>query len=332
VVRAWVDWDAVRAGPEPAVLIVDESSKAEQVHLLRVSLAYRGGSLPLAWRVWRQNVPLPRGAYGAQLRAVLAEAAGIVPPDVAVVVTADRAYDVPLFVDAVAAQGWAWVVRAKARSTLRWRDHQGAEQELRGVLARRVGRPGQRWKAHGQVFKKAGWRAASVVGYWAPGQQEPLVVLTSLPPQWTVLARYGRRFWIEPGFRSDKSKGWHWEDSQITDLTHQERLLLGMAWASLLVLCLGAQAAAAQVQAAAQPGALRPGRPRAARESLFSLGVRWLRRWTYQPTALTPQWRLDALGAPAWGVQWRAVQAQRVLPLPRAAPARPPAAPLSRAA
>ena len=44
---------------------------------------------------------------------------------------------------------------------------------------------------------------------------------------------------IEPGFRIDKTSGWQWEASQVTDLDHVERLLVAMAWATLFVLCLG---------------------------------------------------------------------------------------------
>lgn len=34
----------------------------------------------------------------------------------------------------------------------------------------------------GQAFKAAGWRTVSLVGAWATGDGEPLVVLTALPP------------------------------------------------------------------------------------------------------------------------------------------------------
>ena len=50
-----IDWPALLRGSRRVVLIVDESSKADEVHLFRVSLAYWGGSLPLGWAVWEQN-------------------------------------------------------------------------------------------------------------------------------------------------------------------------------------------------------------------------------------------------------------------------------------
>ena len=54
------------------MIILDESTKADQVHLLRASLPYWGGSLPLAWEVWEQNVPLPEGEYWHRVEQVLA--------------------------------------------------------------------------------------------------------------------------------------------------------------------------------------------------------------------------------------------------------------------
>ena len=48
-----LDWEQVLRGARHLTLIVDESSKADQIHLFRVSLPYWGGALPLAWAVWQ---------------------------------------------------------------------------------------------------------------------------------------------------------------------------------------------------------------------------------------------------------------------------------------
>ncbi len=314
-----IDWPAVLRGSRRAVLIVDESSKEDEVHLFRVSLAYWGGSLPLAWAVWEQNQPLPDGYYWQTVDAILARIAVLVPAGLEVVVVADRAYDIPAFVDRIAGYGWHWVVRCKAGSSLRWREYQGREGELRALVARHLPGPGRRWKARGQVFKAAGWRDASVVGVWAPGHAERLVVLSDLPAQWAVLRLYGRRFWIEPGFRADKRKGWQWEDSQVQGVAHHERLLLGMAWASLVALCLGVQEAKARLAALAErpirvrAGRPCPGQPQHARDSLFTLGLRRVRQWLYQAWAGAFPWRLADLDTESWTAQWQFHQAYRLI-------------------
>jgi Transposase DDE domain len=315
---AVLDWPALLAGERRVVLILDESSQADRIHLFRLSLAYRGGSLPLAWAVWEQNVPLPAGGYWAHVDAVLAAAAALLPAGVEVTVVGDRAFAVPALVDRLAARGWHWVLRLTTTGSHRFRDHLGAEHELRTVVARRLPRPGRRFKARGELFKDAGWRAASLVGLWAAGAEEPLVVSTDLPPTWAVLRRYDRRFWIEAGFRTDKTKGWQWEASQVRGVAHHQVLLLGMAWASLVTLCLGAAEAEARLaRLAARPDparpARRPAKPQPPRESLFTLGLRCLRRHLYGTAVRPLTWHLPDLAAPSWLAHWRHRQSLRFI-------------------
>jgi hypothetical protein len=308
VLATAIDWGAARGAGGFVVLAADESSRGGALHLFRVSLAYRGGSLPLAWATWPQNQPLGAGRYWAEVDAVLARVAAVLPPGLAVAVVADRAYDVPAFVDRVAAHGWRWVVRCKAHGAMRFRDRAGREQAVGELTRRWLPRAGRRWKGRGRVFKEAGWREASLVGLWGRGHREPLVVLSDLPAQWRVLRLYRRRFWIEAGFRSDKARGWQWEQSQVRDPAHQERLLLALAWASLVALCLGAQAAEAKL-VARRARALPPRRrPEHARESLFTLGLQRARQWLYRPAAAALRWHLPDPLAERWADQWRRAQ------------------------
>jgi hypothetical protein len=314
-VVAALGWQA--APPGAVELILDESSQDERVHLLRLSLAYRGGAVALAWQLWPQNTRLPDGAYWQALDQVLATAAALLPtePRPSVTLLADRAYDIPPLVDRLTARGWSYVVRLKLGSVV-WCDHQGRQQPLRQLIARHVQRPGQRWKGRGQLFKQAGWRTLSVVAYWQPGEDERLVVLTDQPPAWAVLSQYGRRFWCEAAFRTDKSAGWQWEQSQVRGLHHHTQLLLAMAWASLIAVCLGVVAAAEELTHLAarrpRPGR-RLGRPRHARASLFTLGLRRLRGWLYRTRRGPLPWRLPAPTARSWFREWHAAQSQQLL-------------------
>lgn len=313
-VMAAVDWEALRRAGEPVLLIVDESSQADHIHLLRLSLAYWGGNVVVAWAVWEQNVPLPDGQYWEQMDAVFAAAARIVPADLPVLVAADRAFDVPAFVDRVAARGWHWLVRAKAKGALRYRPLVGSEGSLRQQVERCVQRPGQRWKGRGWVFKKAGWRAASVVAYWAPGEAEPVVVLSDLPPRWELVARYGRRFWIESGFRADKTGGWQWEASGVQGVAHHARLVLAMAWATLVTVGLGVTEATRRLtRLRGRP--LRPRRPgwwgrvvQHARHSVFTLGLRRLGAWLYGTLRPPLPGTLSDPAALSWNDRWRQAQ------------------------
>lgn len=296
-----IDWSSLPR----IILIVDESSKGRFVHLVRVSLAYRGTSIPLAWTIWRQQEPLPDGAYWRMVESVLALAARLVPADREVIVVADRAYDIPPFIDRVAAHGWHWIVRCKAKSQLRFRDIHGDEHALAALVRQHLPTRGTRWKTWGEAFKDAGWRAVSVVGIWERTADEPLVVLTDLGTRWEVLGLYGRRAWCEPGFRNDKRRGWQWEACQVRSLPHHKRLLQALAWATVLTLLLGAEEAQQQLQGV-QASRRPPCKPQHARYSLFSLGLHRLQRWVHQQDHGPFPDRLSDLAAPSWDAYWRA--------------------------
>ena len=123
--------------------------------------------------------------------------AGCVP-----LVQADRGIGCsPDLVRAVQGLGWHFLFRVQ-KST-RFRTPQGKEHRLADLIM-----PGQCWSGSGFVFKKAGWRTASMVVYWGQRYRAPLCLVSDLPPQWTLIAVYRRRFAIEPTFRDWKSYGW----------------------------------------------------------------------------------------------------------------------------
>jgi hypothetical protein len=305
-----LDWESVLATTRQVVLIVDESTDTDVIHLLRISLAYRGGSLPLVWAAWEQNVAQPEGFYWQTMDTLLERVAVMLPAGVTVIVTADRAYDIPAFLDRMTARDWHWVVRLKTKASTRFLDTQGIEQPVAALLQRRLKQPRWRCKCRGKLFKEAGWREVSLVGIWAEREDEALVVITDLPPTYQVLRHYGRRFWTEPGFRTDKRAGWQWESCQVRSLAHHQVLLLAMAWATLITLCLGAEVAQQQLT---EQATHRPRRPQPARYSLFRLGLKVVRAFLHHPDQWHLRWCLPALDAPSWNHQWLTLQRRQVL-------------------
>jgi hypothetical protein len=309
VLRQVLDWQTLLRGARQVVLTVDDSAKTDQIHLFRVSLTYWGGAVPLAWAVWEQNVAQTDGHYWQQVDRVF-DQVGQLLPRLQVVVVADRAFAVPNFLDRCTRRGWHYVVRLTTTGSHRFRDRRGHEQELRALVGRHLRQRGQRWKASGALFKAAGWRRTSVVGLWGQGAAEALVVVTDLGAKWAVVALYERRFWCEPSFRNDKARGWQWETSQVQGVDHNKRLVLAMAWASLVVLCVGLEEAQARLarEEAKRAGGSRA-QPTPARESVFTLGVRAVRRWLYGTATRALPWRLEALDAPSWERSWHRGQA-----------------------
>jgi hypothetical protein len=186
----------------------------------------------------------------------------------------------------------------------------GPDTALATVIAHALPHPGTRVRASGRFAKKAGWRAANLVGVWGRGHRASLVVLTDLPPRWLVLAWYARRGWIEPGFRGDKSAGWNWEQCQVRDPAHHVVLLLALAWATLLSLWLGAEEAARCLATTAR----RRQRPTHARLSLATLGRDARAAWRYGQWRLPPRrrlaWARPHLFGPAWTAEWAATRAR----------------------
>lgn len=275
------------------VVIVDETAQAEHLRVLTAALWYRGRAIPLAWICWPGQTP-QTVSYWARCGLLRDQVAQVLPAEARVVVVADRAFGCPVCTDQVTARGWAWLVRVQGQT--RWQDARGQI----GPIAAQVRQRGDRWSGAGQVFKDAGWRAASIVALWSPSHTGPLLLVSSLPRSWELIAVYRQRAVIEALFHDWKSYGWQWESSQVRDLAHQERLVLGLAYATLLMLMLGAQAAAA-----AEPTRRHQRQSWRGRQSLFSLGREafWQRLWQNDRSAI--RWALGDLDGANWSAEQR---------------------------
>lgn len=290
---------------EEVQLIVDPSLQEDRVVLVSLNIWYRGRSLPLVWTVWPANRPLQGAGFWQRIAQLLQSAKKLLACGVVVTVLADRAFGTPAFTDLVAAQGWHWIVRVQGQTQCR--DRCGRER----CIAQWVQRRGDRRKLRGWVFKKAGWREASIVVYWGHRYRAPLCLVSDLAPDWMRIAEYRHRFAIEPTFRDWKSYGWRWEQGQVTDLEHLKRLLLGMAMATWLTILVGAFQAQTLL---AQPATgRRRTRPWWGKKSLFQLG---LQLWSDCFSAGLPPLLWSALPdwqAPNWSTQITAHHAHAFL-------------------
>ncbi|RPJ51900.1 MAG: IS4/IS5 family transposase [Chloroflexi bacterium] len=283
------------SGLEHITLVVDPSLQEDRVVMVSIHAWYRGRSLPLVWTTWPANQPLEGEGFWQRIDALLSDVARLLPVGVTVTVLADRAFGSPAFTDLVAKRGWHWVVRVQGQT--RCRDRCGRERPVADL----IGGKGQRRKMRGSVFKKTGWREASVVVYWGRRHRSPLCLVSDLPPDWDIIDWYRHRFSIEPTFRDYKAYGWHWEQIQVKQLAHLDVLLVGMALATCLSLLVGALQAAAYL--ARPPSGKRHTRPWPAKYSLFQLGLRlWhdclAEGFLPQLWSALPDWE-----APNWSTQ-----------------------------
>jgi hypothetical protein len=179
-----------RHRPRQWLIILDESGHTDRLRVLTAALWYRGRAIPLAWVSWPGQTKQTT-SYWSRCETVLAQVASLLPNGATVVVVADRAFGCPVFTDPVAARGWDWLVRVQGQT--RFRSQSGQVRALRT----QVSAAGQRWKARGALFKHAGWREASAVVLWGQAHREPLLLASSLPLSWDLLALYKKRAAIE---------------------------------------------------------------------------------------------------------------------------------------
>jgi hypothetical protein len=244
------------------LLLLDETPKANDLRVLSIRAAYAHRAVPLAAVCYRPHA-LPR-PLPALVRGLLRQVHGCLPAGARVVLLADRGLCWPLLVDWCHEHGWHYVLRLQGRAKVRWPD--GSERTA-GELAPRAGR---RWLGEAEVFKKAGWRGASVVATWERGMPGPWLLVTDQRASLRHCRTYGKRMWVEESFRDDKGAAFHWGESRVDDPEHAARLLLVLALALVLATSQGSA-----VLKAGRRHRLDPHRRR--RLSVVQLGLRWLR-------------------------------------------------------
>jgi hypothetical protein len=260
--------------------------------MLTAAVWYRGRALPIAWAIWPANQPLEGDCFWQRVEALLSLVAELLPQNIPVIWLADRAFGCPAFIDLISNFNWNYVVRVQYQT--KYKDRRGVE----GQINQLVQRPGQRQKLRAQVFKKQGWREASIVAYWGIRHSSSVLLVSDLPPKWELIYLYRQRYPIEATFRHYKSYGWNWEKGQVTDLEHLQRLLTGMALATWMALLVGTQVAA-EILARKASGRRRT-IPWVGKRSLFSLGLQRLKQWLHGHFMLQWGCKLSGWDSPKW--------------------------------
>ncbi len=281
--------------PPELLLIIDPTTQEDRVVLVPIAVWYRGRALPLVWAAWPANTPLRGQRFWARIQALLDTVAPLLPVGVPITILGDRAFGSPAFTDLVTAHGWHYVVRVQGQT--RCRDIRGVERSCRGLIQRR----GQRAKLRGAAFKKQGWRPTAIIVFWGRRHTSPLCLVSDRGAHWYVIALYRRRFPIEATFRDYKLYGWHWEQGQVTDAAHLERLLVGMALATWVALSVGSQVAAEHL--AQPPTGRRRTVPWVGKRSLFTLGLYRLHEAMTGSASILWEWHLTEWDAPNWQTQ-----------------------------
>jgi len=229
--RAWARWVLSKVDTSQGVtLLVDETTLSDHMSVMVVGLAYERRCLPLAWRCYSQQ-QWPEGQV-TLISHLLERVKASVADDILVVVQVDRGLGTsPDLVRSVRSLDWHYLFRVQGIT--HFQSAQQADTQLRYLITR----GGKPYAATGQVFKDAGWLDSQVRLIWTATQAEPWCLISDLPQ--LSGHEYARRNWQEQSFRDLKSGGWHWNDSQVWQPDHAERLLLVLALAYALTISFG---------------------------------------------------------------------------------------------
>ena len=239
------------------VLALDPTNLGERFTVLAVSAVYRGGAVPVAWRVLAGGA---RGSWNEHWKALLGRLRAELGAGWEVLVLSDRGLESRELFGAVTALGWHPLMRAKAAGTCRpdgW-----VKSWPMGRFAAAVGR---RWRGAGVAYGRESALRCTLLACWDEGHEGPWLLLTDLAPAAGNPAWYAWRGWIEQGFKVLKGGGWQWQRTRMTDPARAERLWAALALATLWLVEAGGEAE--------RLGAAGP-RPTGGREHrLFRLGL-----------------------------------------------------------
>jgi hypothetical protein len=260
-------------------LIVDTTTVAGRLVILRVSLVYRGRAVPLAWQVYeRQCVSLPLKQY----RGVLGHVRGLLPPGVTVVLLGDRGFRSQALMRWCRSPhiGWHFRLRLKANQRIT-----GADGQTR--LLRELGlKPGQKGCWHHVALGEERYGPIHLAMAWSQKEKaEPWYIASDEPTDDRTLGEYALRMEIEEELLDDKSGGFQLEATKLEDAESISRLLLVMSIAYLHVVSLGTFVVAHGLRTSVDGHWARG-------LSYFQIGWRWLRRSLYLDQPLLRLFRL----------------------------------------
>jgi DDE family transposase len=261
-------------------LLLDATTTGATAHhagtvTLVLAIGWHGRALPLVWRTWTADASGQDGKSAIRQMCLTVQAA--LPPDVQVVLLADRGLTGAPLGQLVQELGWHYCWRVQGQTRVGQPAGQispiatlapapGTQCCLTAVRVWAPRRKGARWVSDWDAATRA-----NVVALWRPTDKEPWLLVTDLPASLARCADYRRRTWEEELFRDLKSFGWQWQRSRVRRPERVERLWLVLALATLWVACLA--------QRILRRG-WRPALEERSRRcySRFQLGLRWITR------------------------------------------------------
>ena len=216
-------------------LALDATTLGTRLTVLVLSVVYRGCAIPVGWVVLSATA---KQAWRREWLRMLRQVHRAVPRSWTVIVLADRGLYARWLFRRITRVGWHPFLRINTGGTLR------STGQVRGVpLKTLVPEPGTTWQGTGSAFKGRHRQLhCTLLAWWEPGDKDPWLILTDLPPEARTVCGYGVRAWIEQGFKITKRAGWQWQRTHMTQPERAARRWLAVAVATLWLLSVGGEA------------------------------------------------------------------------------------------
>jgi hypothetical protein len=260
-------------------LVLDTTTVAGRLVILRVSLVYRGRAVPLVWQVYeRKGVSLPLKLY----REALGHVRELLPPGATVVLLGDRGFRSTALMRWCRSPhiGWHFRLRLKANQRITLADG-------RTWLLRELGlTPGKQGFLHDVSLGEEQYGPLHLAMAWPEkAKTEAWYIASDEPTEEATLGEYAWRMQIEEELLDDKSGGFQLEDTQLGDAESLSRLLLVMSVAYLHVVSLGTFVVRSGLRPTVDGHWARG-------LSYFQIGWRWLRQSLYHDRPFLRLFRL----------------------------------------
>lgn len=224
---AFIDWS-----DESAELALDPTMLWNKYAVVRVSVVYRGRSLPLCWVVLEQKSAT---VALAKYEMILREAARLLPSHCKVTLLADRGFNDIGLMKLCTELGWHFVIRLKGSIVV----HRPFKR--RSKVINLIPPKGEIYLFDSvQITERRFGPVYLAIGHMkTPNGYEKWALVSDLPTSVDTFDTYALRFNIEESFLDDKSGGFQVESSQIDDADALSRLFLILAVATLYLVSTG---------------------------------------------------------------------------------------------
>ena len=221
----------------PPLLIAFDWTEIRDFHTLMAAVVQAGRAVPLLWATYPEWV-LHKSQNNLE-EGLLHLLRTMIPPDVRVVLLADRGFGRGELARVCQHLGFHYVIRIKPDV---WVEH----PRYQGKLIDYPVRKGMQRVLTDVQYRRSDPVRQNVVIYWKVGlpkkRDEPWFLMTDLRRKAEALtALYGKRMTVEELFRDDKNKrnGFSLRHTKITKAERLDRLLLILALAYWLLVGIG---------------------------------------------------------------------------------------------